>query len=183
MARWCMLLCLSMVCVLLLSGCGAGNEEKVSSAVASAPVSVPAPTPTAVPKAKAVKVTAEDGLNIRKEASEEGEILGLADTGSLLPLLKEEKQGDWYAIQYDGQPAYVHGDYVQMQEISMEEHQKLLGGAATAGDTSSSASVTSSANPTSSAAGGGPVSSGAVQGTPSPAPPDTAAKNTEDGEG
>ncbi len=61
--------------------------------------------------AKALRVTADSGLNVRKEASTDSEILGLAENGSRLALLLEDAQNGWYQVQYEGQAADVSADY------------------------------------------------------------------------
>ena len=95
-----------------------------------------APTPVPVQMAKAVKVNATDGLNIRSQASTDSEILGLADNGDMLPLLVEEEKDGWYQIEYQGKPAYVSAEYATVQEVTLEEYNQLR----TGGDTSSASS-------------------------------------------
>lgn len=152
MKKWIMLLGGLCLTACLLAGCGENGEDQSSSSTVSATssVSAAAPTPVPVQMAKAVKVNATDGLNIRSQASTDSEILGLADNGDMLPLLVEEEKDGWYQVEYQGKPAYVSAEYATVQEVTLEEYNQLR----TGGDTSSasSSSETSSASETSSSA-------------------------------
>lgn len=155
MKKWAMTIASLCVTACLLAGCG-GEESGGSSSSTLPAATLPAATPTAVPvqTAKAVKVTATDGLNIRSEASTSGEILGLADNGELLPLLVEEEKDGWYQIEYEGKPAFVSAEYAQVQEVTLEEYNRLRG----------AASSSSSAPPSSDEGS----SSGTAEATPTP---------------
>ena len=61
-------------------------------------------------------------LRVRKGPSTNASILGLVNTGDTLTVLG--KDGQWYKVSYNGQEAYVHGDYVY---ISTGSEQKSLG--------------------------------------------------------
>lgn len=129
--------CLALALCLIagiLCGCGKkkeGDKDKqsassaaVSSAVASAAPASPAPVKTA----KAAKVKADDGLNIRSKPSTEGEILGLAENGSMLPLLVGTPDDGWYEVEYEGKSAYVSAEYVDVQDVTLEEYNRLKKG-------------------------------------------------------
>ncbi len=166
----------------VLSGCGKKDNEKNSSqqasssssaaAVSRAPVS-PAPEKMA----KAAKVKAEDGLNVRSEPSTDGEILGLAEDGSKLPLLVEKPSDGWYQVEYGGKTAYIYAEYAEVEDVTQEEYNRLKAGGAsseTSSDLSSEPSSQSSEDPEDSG-----------QATPSPSPSSAASKpsnNNEDGE-
>ena len=109
-----------LVCILLaaclmtaaLAGCGGKKDDETSSAPAPSPqVSSAVSVPEVAETAKALRVTADSGLNIRAEASTDSEILGLAENGERLALLVEDPQNGWYQIQYEGETAYVSSDY------------------------------------------------------------------------
>ena len=163
MKKWIMLLGGLCLTACLLAGCGEKGEDQSSSSTVSttSSVSAAAPTPVPVQMAKAVKVNATDGLNIRSQASTDSEILGLADNGDMLPLLVEEEKDGWYQIEYQGKPAYVSAEYATVQEVTLEEYNQLRTGgdtssASSSSETSSTAtsttSQTSSASETSSSA-------------------------------
>lgn len=162
MKKWIMLLGGLCLTACLLAGCGEKGEDQSSSSTVSttSSVSAAAPTPVPVQMAKAVKVNATDGLNIRSQASTDSEILGLADNGDMLPLLVEEEKDGWYQIEYQGKPAYVSAEYATVQEVTLEEYNQLRAGgdtssASSSSETSSTASTTSetsSASETSSSA-------------------------------
>lgn len=127
------------LCLLALSlgGCGKKKEQAENSQVSST-VSTPAPaTPQPEKKAKAVKVNAEDGLNIRSEPSTDGEILGLAEDGSLLPLLVEKEEDGWFQISFEGKSAYVSAEFATIQEVTLEQYNKLKSGDASTGSSGS----------------------------------------------
>lgn len=139
-----------------LYGCGKKDDKKAnsSSPASSAVVSKAPVTPEPVQKAKAVRVKADDGLNIRSEPSTESEILDLAENGSKLPLLVEKASDGWYQIEYNGKSAYVSAEYAEIVEVTLEEYNQLKQGTLSS-ETSSSASepdddpgrTTSSATP------------------------------------
>lgn len=151
----CLMLALLMVSV-LFAGCGNDNTESSSSL----PSVVPTVEPTAPPvqKAKAVRINASSGLNVRATASGDGEILALAEDDSLLPLLVEDPKDGWYQVMYDGQVAYVSAEYAKVEEITLEEYNKLQNGEnpSSSGEDSSSqskSSSSSSSSPPSSSSG------------------------------
>lgn len=154
MKKWFKLLAAVGLAALTLAGCGNGKDESSDPQAAASPTPpVVQATPQPEQKAKAVKVNAPDGLNIRSKASTDSEILGLAEDGSLLPLLLEEEQDGWYQVEYEGSPAYVSAEFAQVQEITMTEYNALRKGETAtdpagpppqAGDTDNSSSETSS---------------------------------------
>ena len=154
MKKWFKLLAAVGLAALTLAGCGNGKDESSDPQAGASPTPpVVQATPQPEQKAKAVKVNAPDGLNIRSKASTDSEILGLAEDGSLLPLLLEEEQDGWYQVEYEGSPAYVSAEFAQVQEITMTEYNALRQGETApdpagpppqAGDTDSSSSETSS---------------------------------------
>ena len=154
MKKWFKLLAAVGLAALTLAGCGNGKDESSDPQAGASPTPpVVQATPQPEQKAKAVKVNAPDGLNIRSKASTDSEILGLAEDGSLLPLLLEEEQDGWYQVEYEGSPAYVSAEFAQVQEITMTEYNALRKGETApdpagpppqAGDTDNSSSETSS---------------------------------------
>ena len=96
------------VMVAAFSGCGGKSDDGGNSSAVSSPPATVTPTPTPESQtAKALRVTADSGLNIRAEASTDGEILGLAENGQRLALMLEDPQNGWYQVQYNGQTAFV----------------------------------------------------------------------------
>lgn len=154
MKKWFKLLAAVGLAALTLAGCGNGKDESSDPQAGASPTPpVVQATPQPEQKAKAVKVNAPDGLNIRSKASTDSEILGLAEDGSLLPLLLEEEQDGWYQVEYEGSPAYVSAEFAQVQEITMTEYNALRQGETApdpagpppqAGDTDNSSSETPS---------------------------------------
>ena len=154
MKKWFKLLAAVGLAALTLAGCGNGKDESSDPQAGASPTPpVVQATPQPEQKAKAVKVNAPDGLNIRSKASTDSDILGLAEDGSLLPLLLEEEQDGWYQVEYEGSPAYVSAEFAQVQEITMTEYNALRKGETSpdpagpppqAGDMDSSSSETSS---------------------------------------
>lgn len=152
-----------------LAACGDNKEEDSSSTgsgLASIPPLVATTAPTPAATAKAAKVTA-DALNVRKSASTESDILGMVEENDKLALLSDTPQDGWYQVQFEGGPAFVSEDYVQVVDITMEQYQQLMA-ASTA-----SATATPEAGATT-APGNAGASPGA---SPSPAP-----GSDEDGE-
>ena len=101
-----------------LAACG-DKEKDSSSSTGSGLASTPAAT------AKAVKVTA-DVLNVRKSASTDSDILGMVEEDAKLALLSETAQDGWYQVQYEGGPAFVSAEFVQVVDITIEQYQQLM---------------------------------------------------------
>ena len=133
------------VMVAAFSGCGGKSDDGGNSSAVSSPPATVTPTPTPESQtAKALRVTADSGLNIRAEASTDGAILGLAETGP---------QNGWYQVQYNGQTAFVSADYAEVVEVTLEEYNQLRGtssGTDTTSDTSAAATPTPAPDDTSS---------------------------------
>lgn len=155
----CLLLMLCLT-VLVCSGCGSEEDNGSSSGVVSGtPATMsPSPSPAQPQTAKALRVTADSGLNVRAEASTDSEILGLAENGSRLALMVEDPKAGWYQIQYEGETAFVSADYVEVIEVSLEEYNQLRGAST---DTGSSASQ------------------GEGEATPSPSPSNSSSSTTD----
>lgn len=136
------------VCMLFALLCACGKKDKKqkdegnsSSTLSSALTPTPAPaTPAPVQTAKAAKVSADGGLNIRSEPSTDGEILGVAEDGSLLPLLTEKADDGWYQIEFEGKTAYISAEFAKPQDVTLAEYNRLRSGS---GDTLSSAPASS----------------------------------------
>ena len=138
------------LCMLLALLCACGKKENKnktssdnpsSSSTMSSSVtasSTPVVTPEPVKTAKAAKVSADGGLNIRSEPSTDAEILGVAEDGSLLPLLKEKATDGWYEVEYEGKTGYIYAEYAKPQDVTLAEYNRLR-----SGDTNSSSSVSS----------------------------------------
>ena len=167
------------VMVAAFSGCGGKSDAGGNSSAVSSPPATVTPTPTPESQtAKALRVTADSGLNIRAEASTDGEILGLAENGQRLALMLEDPQNGWYQVQYNGQTAFVSADYAEVVEVTLEEYNQLRGtssGTDTTSDTSAAATPTPAPDDTSSS---GTDSSSSTSSTSSPTNP----VDAEDGE-
>lgn len=149
MKKWiCLVLSLCMIGC-LLAACGEDDEEGNSSAAGGAgtssiaPVTV-SPSPTPEQTAKAVRVKATDGLNVRSKASTSGQVLGLAKDGSKLALLVEDEQDGWYQVSYGGKPAYVSAEYADVVEVTLDEYNKLKAEAGAEASSSSKEDASSS---------------------------------------
>lgn len=144
------------VCMVFALLCACGKKDKKpkdednsSSALTSSMAPTPAPaTPAPVQTAKAAKVSADGGLNIRSEPSTDSDILGVAEDGSLLPLLTEKADDGWYQVEFEGSPAYISAEFAKPQDVTLAEYNRLRssseGDASSApvssGETSSTAS-------------------------------------------
>ena len=119
------------LCLLLpvFSGCGGKEDKKENPSSASSSLLVRAtPSPVPVQKAKAVRVKADDGLNIRSAPATEAEILGLADKTSYPPLMLEPAADGAYQVEYEGKTAYVSAEFAEIKEITLNEYNKLRSG-------------------------------------------------------
>lgn len=182
MKRWISLLVALCLLTALFSGCGKKEEKEggSNSSAASSSAATPAPVSSAPVRqtAKAVKVDAESGLNIRSSPSTDSEILGLAEDGSMLPLLVEKPSDGWYQVEYEGKNAYVSAEYAKVQEISLEEYNRLKQGGSASSSAPVSSAPTSSGDQDPQSPSGSQTSSQAPTPTPSPEP----VGDDEDGE-
>lgn len=123
---------LVILCLFATAFCGCGGKDKDKnsevSGAASQLVSEAPATPEPVKSAKAVSINADGGLNIRSSPSTDGDIVGIADDGSKLPLLIEKPNDGWYEVVYDGSSAYVSAEFATVIEITLEEYNKLKDG-------------------------------------------------------
>lgn len=179
--------CLSLalaVCLLAagLWGCGKKDEKKDTPSVpASSAASLPTATPAPVQLKKAVRVKADDGLNIRSEPSTDADILGLAEYNSMLPLRKDTETDGWYEIEYEGKAAYVSAEYADVRNVTLTEYNKLRAGESGTGSDEPTSNAPVDDDPgrkptvTSSASSGAPAAASSNK-------PDTA-KNSNDQDG
>lgn len=173
--RFGLTLVLCLFCA-ILCGCGNKNSDSLnSSAVSSQPVSQVVVTPEPAKNAKAVKISADGGLNIRSKPSTDGDIVGIADDGGMLPLLIENPSNGWYEVEYNGASAYISAEYASVIEVTLEDYNKLKAGE----------ELTSAETPVSTSVNDDPALS-TSQSTPAPTQKPTAeptgAINNEDGE-
>lgn len=164
MKKWmCLVLGVCMV-AMTLAACGEDDEKTSSPASgvgtsSSAPVPV-SPSPTPEQTAKAVKVKATDGLNVRSKASTDGDILALAKNGSKLALLVEDPKDGWYQVSYNGKTAYVSAEYVTVTEVTLDEYNQLKSGSGSDEGSSRSDNPDDKDNPSSKPAGDDPQGGG-----------------------
>lgn len=174
------LVCLTLVlCLIALvfSGCGGNKEDENSSAVSGTPTTA-SPSPSPEPQmAKALRVTADGGLNIRAEASTDSEILGLAENGQRLALMLEDAQNGWYQVQYEGKTAYVSADYAEVIEVTLDEYNQLRGGSTEGSSDDGTSTQTSSAETSSSSSSSSTTDNGSSTSSTS-----SSSEDTEDGE-
>lgn len=179
-----------LVCVLLtlcllavgFAGCGeqSGKDGKDGSSSQVGQPATVTPSPSPPPQtAKAVRVTADSGLNVRSEPSTDGEILDLAENGDRLALLTEDPQDGWYQVQYNGKTAYVSADYAEVVEVTVDEYNRLRNGTGTSSPQSSSSEPSESSQDSSSSAS---QTDGGSSNSESSSSASSNSVNSEDGE-
>ncbi len=166
------ILVLLVFCFAIFGGCGNDSKEEETSLPSAVPTLAPTPTPEPqmVKVAEVSKV--DPGLNVRKEASTEGEILGMAETGDQFLLMVETAKDGWYQIEYEGKTAYISAEFSTVREVTMEEAAKLRSSGSASGSTQSSSSESSSESPSESDSASSKESSASS----------TASRDLEDGE-
>lgn len=150
MKRWIALVLAASMLAASLCACGKdkdkdkdGPASSLSSTVSQVASSLPTSTPAAVQSAKAAKISADGGLNIRAEASTDAEILGVADDGSLLPLLLETPTDGWYQVEYEGKTGYISAEFATAQDVTLAEYNRLRTGGTSSAESSASSSAPS----------------------------------------
>ena len=63
-------------------------------------------------------------LNVRSRPSLNGEILGTLKQSSVIDVLDES--GDWLEVEFNGQKAFLHRDYVNLMEVGEEKRGKVI---------------------------------------------------------
>ena len=63
-------------------------------------------------------INCQKDVNVRSEPSTESEIIGVADKGSNLTILPQDIYiEDWYLVEFNGEDAYIHADYLDVSAI------------------------------------------------------------------
>ncbi len=172
MKRWVILALALCFTAALLYGCGKKKEAVSGPSSSVAPVSAATASPTPAPQtAKAVQIDAEPGLNIRSAPSTDGEILGLAEDDSMLPLLVEKAEDGWYQVEYQGKTAYVSAEFAAVKEVTLEEYNRLRAGSV------------SSHSPESSLSSSAPEKDPESSPAPSPSAPESSPNPGDDEDG
>ncbi len=86
--------------------------------------------------AKTVIVTT-DGLNLRREASTDSEVMDIIEINKEVEYVEE--QGNWYKVKYNGMTGYISKDYAKIKD----ESTSSSGATPNNGDTSSSGNTSS----------------------------------------
>ncbi|KAF5068519.1 Bacterial SH3 domain protein [anaerobic digester metagenome] len=68
-----------------------------------------------------VGIVTGERVNIRKQASANGELVGTAETDQEFKLLEREPDGKWFKIEFNGSPAYISADFLQVKEVPAEQ--------------------------------------------------------------
>lgn len=74
-------------------------------------------------KGKIVNVTT--ALRVRKAPSTDSEVMGTIYGGTIVDIVGKEDK--WYKIKYNGQEAFVHGDYVQEVKVDVDQGEDNSG--------------------------------------------------------
>lgn len=183
------LVCLLLsLCLLAVSFAGCGDKtnkegDQSSSSQVGQPATV-SPSPSPEPQtAKAVRVTADSGLNVRAQPSTDSEVLDMVDNGQRLALLTEDPQDGWYQVQYKGQTAYISAEYAEVIEVTVEEYNQLRNGtdsSTTSESSSSEGSESSSSSESSTSSASQTDNSSSSSESSSSTSPNSV--NSEDGE-
>lgn len=119
----CIALLLILVSVFtLLAACSKEEPEESPSPTVKPVISTPIPTsPSASPSPEVPKVysgkvaNSDNGVNIRKEASTEAEIIRTADTGEVFTVLET---GLWCKVQLEDGVGYIHSDFLEITAVT-----------------------------------------------------------------
>lgn len=73
------------------------------------------PVLTTVPAPNKVGVVNGTKVNLRSEPSTAGEVLGQVLKGETLVILKANHTGDWHQVEYNGEPAFIRADLIDLE--------------------------------------------------------------------
>lgn len=92
----------------------AAVETAIAPTPTPSPTSTPLPTltPTATPVPADAIATLSRGLNVRRGPGTHHAVLDTADAGDEFRITGRNLAGDWWQIDYDGEPAWVYAPYV-----------------------------------------------------------------------
>lgn len=92
------------------------ETQPVTTALQTQPVTQP--LLTAVPAPQPVGIVSGSKVNLRSEPSTDSEILGQAVQGDQLVILKADHTPDWHQVEYQGEPAYIHADFIVLEIVA-----------------------------------------------------------------
>ncbi|WP_099204261.1 SH3 domain-containing protein [Scatolibacter rhodanostii] len=119
---------LTLVTLLFLTGCRS-SEEKSSSVPPVSDVSQSSTAEIVEEKIKIGQVKNTDvGLNLRKEASADAEVLAVAPDDTYFILASDEKVEDWYKVKYKDTSAFVSAEFLEIKEVTAAEAAVLISG-------------------------------------------------------
>lgn len=72
------------------------------------------------------KINAPNGLILRKEASKSGEVITTLDHETQVEVI--EKDGEWYKVKYGDSTGYLYSQYVQVEETTENNTEKVEAG-------------------------------------------------------
>jgi uncharacterized protein YraI len=79
---------------------------------AAAPTEAPTAAPSPTPAPAAAEVVTNDIINVRRGPGTNYDLLGSAQTGTKFKATGKSPAGDWWQIDYNGQPGWVFGQLV-----------------------------------------------------------------------
>jgi uncharacterized protein YraI len=91
------------------TGTGQGDTDQV---VINTPAPAQTPTAAASPTSAAAQVTTNDIVNIRQGPGTNYGLAGSAQAGETFRVTGKNAAGDWWQIDYNGQPAWIFGQLV-----------------------------------------------------------------------
>lgn len=123
MKKWISILLIICLCFTLL-GCGKDKTKEPLASPSEEPQEVeeePTPEPEPVYILIGTVYDVETFLNIRSGPGTSYDVIGRAYANEKFTVLTEYYTETWHQIEYEGGIAYVHSDYLIVQEILAEE--------------------------------------------------------------
>ncbi|MGI6040465.1 MAG: SH3 domain-containing protein [Clostridiales bacterium] len=110
-----LILCLSFS----LFGCGKDEPEETSVSPSEEPQIIEEPTPEPEPVYILIGTVydVDTFLNIRSGPGTNYDVIGRAYANEKFTVITEYYTEDWHQVEYDGGIAYIHADYLIVQEV------------------------------------------------------------------
>ncbi|MGI6577218.1 MAG: SH3 domain-containing protein [Eubacteriales bacterium] len=122
MKKWCSIFILVFIC-LTLFGCGKDEEPEPTPSEDPFTSEEPSPEPTPEPVYVLIGTVhdVDTFLNIRSGPGTSYDVIGRAYANEKFTVITEYYTEEWHQVEYDGGIAYIHADYLIVNQVLVED--------------------------------------------------------------